>query len=166
MKWKQGCARFMYHLAGYRWQQDASPLLSSKGSGMVFPTRWTGSLLSQSYGKSSCISFRNLYTRTSSVGFVCQGPDWSNRSIFAHGWSWTHIYLHLHKTAPSAQLARLLLACPKLSLTITVFVLYCDNTKLLLLLLITREMYILYFHRKLFWIHHSMKHKQIATLRN
>lgn len=110
-------------------------------------------------------SFKNLYTRTSSVGFVCQGLYWSSRSILAHGWSWTHICLHLHKTAPSTQLARSLLACPKLNLTITVFILYCDNTKMLLLL-ITREMYILYFHRKLFWIHHSMKQKQIATLRN
>lgn len=37
IKWKQGCARLIYHLAGYRWQRDASPLLSS--SGMVFPMR-------------------------------------------------------------------------------------------------------------------------------
>lgn len=151
------------------WLQVAAWCLPS----FVFQGQWNGFSYKMNWFSSFPVlqqiflhySFRNLYMRTSSVGFVCQGPDWSSGSIFAHSWSWTHICLHLHKTAPSAQLACLLLACPKLSLTITVFILYCDNTKLLLL--ITTEMYTLYFHRKLFfWIHHFMKHKQIATLKN
>lgn len=150
MKWKQGCARFFHHLAGHKSQQDASHLLSSKGSGMVFPIRWTGSLHSQSDCKSSCNSFRNLYTHARHLWGLSQGPDWSSRSISSLSWTWTHICLHIHKSAPTAQLARLLLACPKLSLTVTLFNLYCDNTKLLHLLM-TRKMYILYFHRKLFF---------------
>lgn len=125
-----------------RYQQDASPL--------VFQGQWTGSLLSQSYGKSSCITVLGICKRTHHLWglsvkvLIDQAGAFSPTAEVGPTSASTS-----HKTAPSAQLACLLLACPKLSLTITVFILYCDNTKLLLLL-ITRDNVHFIFSQKTF----------------
>lgn len=72
MKWKQGCAKFIITLA-----TDGSkmpPLFClPRAVECFFPTRWTGSLLSQSYGKSSCIRVLGI---THIISGVCLSRSW------------------------------------------------------------------------------------------